>query len=79
MRQVTLAEAKTNFTELVTAAEHGEIIEIVRDGRVVVSLSAPVTRERKPLDIDALRALTEGTVPIEGKSAVQKLREDARY
>jgi prevent-host-death family protein len=78
MRQVTLAEAESNFTELVAEAERGEVIEIVRNGQVVVKLVSPGSIARKPLDVASLRALTAG-VPPQGESAVQKLRDEARY
>jgi len=81
MRQVSVAEAESRLGELVDEAQRGEQIEIIRDGKIVARLVAPSPAVRKPLDVEALRALTAGmTVPDESAAdAVRQIRDGARY
>lgn len=81
MRQVTLAEAESNFTELVAEAERGEVIEIEKQGKVVARLVAASISPKKPLDIDGLRAHL-ATMPVQDESAgdfIRKMRDEDRY
>jgi len=78
-RSVSVAEAKAHLSELLAAAEAGEIISITRRGKAVATLSS-AERPRKPIDLDELRALTDGMEYSE-VSAVDVVREmrDAGY
>ena len=78
-RSVSVAEAKAHLSELLAAAEAGEIISITRRGKAVATLSS-AERPRKPIDLDELRALTDGMQYSE-VSAVDVVREmrDAGY
>ncbi len=78
-RSVSVAEAKAHLSELLTAAEAGEVISITRRGKAVATLSS-AERPRKPIDLDELRALTDA-MPYSEVSAVDIIREmrDAGY
>lgn len=80
MTSINLADAKARLSELIDRAQRGEEIEITRRGKPVVRL-APVTPEKKRIDVRALRALTEGQ-PMQPEGAgefMRKLRDDYRY
>jgi prevent-host-death family protein len=51
-----LSEAKAKLSNLVDRAEAGEEVTILRRGRPVAKI-VPLERPRKPLDLEALRAL----------------------
>ena len=59
MDSYNLADAKAQFSDLVARAEAGEEIEIKRRGEPVAKL-VPVVRPRKKIDVEALRALSQG-------------------
>ncbi|MFD4430695.1 type II toxin-antitoxin system Phd/YefM family antitoxin [Nocardia sp. NPDC058497] len=44
MTTMSAAEASRNFSAVLSRAEHGETIHIVRHGRTVVTVSPPTTR-----------------------------------
>lgn len=76
----SLSEAKARLSELVDLAAAGEPVVITRHGKPVLELVRPQAA-RKPVDLDALRRLTEGQ-PGQQESAgafVRRLRDDARY
>lgn len=76
----SLSEAKARLSELVDLAAAGEPIVITRHGKPVVELVRPHAA-RKPVDLDALRRLTDRQ-PKQTESAgafVRRLREHARY
>ena len=80
---VTLQDAETRLSELIDRAEAGESICITRDGKPVAQLSAAVTapKPRKPIDVEALRALTE-KMPRQTQSAgefIRAMRDSDRY
>jgi prevent-host-death family protein len=80
MDTVSLAEAKARLSELVTRAAEGETVQITRRGKPVAQIT-PIRRPRKPIDIDALRALTS-KMPMQSESAgdfIRRMRDDARY
>ncbi|MGH6924696.1 MAG: type II toxin-antitoxin system Phd/YefM family antitoxin [Propylenella sp.] len=80
MDSVSLAEAKARLSELVARAAEGETVEITRRGKPVAQI-VPVRKPRKPIDIEALRALTD-SMPEQRESAgdfMRRLRDDARY
>lgn len=79
-RVFSLSEAKARLSELVDLAEAGESVVITRHGKPVLELVRPRVA-RKPIDIDALRRLTERQ-PRQRESAgelIRRMREDARY
>lgn len=76
----SLSEAKARLSELVDLAAAGETVVITRHGKPVLELVRPHAA-RKPIDLDALRRLTDRQ-PKQGESAgafVRRLRDDARY
>lgn len=82
MRQVTLAEAESNFTELVAEAERGEVIEIEKQGKVVARLMGPAeVQVRRPLDVARLRKHLQ-SMTMQDESAgtfIRKMRDEDRY
>ncbi len=79
-RTVSLAEAKTTLSELVSAAESGEVIVITKRGKPVAELRAqPLPRER--VDLQLLQDTTAGMAPQAPGAAdvVRRMRDDARY
>ena len=80
MNTVTLADVKARLSELIAQAETGEAICITRRGRPVAQLTA-IQAGRKPLDLAAMRALTE-RIPLQAEGAeefVRRMRGDDRY
>jgi prevent-host-death family protein len=52
---ISIAEAKAKFSELVKRAEAGEEILVTRHGKVVARLSPPQAASRKPPLFGALK------------------------
>jgi prevent-host-death family protein len=80
MEDVTLAAAKAHLSELIERAAKGEPVRITRRGKPVARLVG-VERQRKPIDLDALRSLT-ASQPIQlepARSWLQSARDDERY
>ena len=80
MKTVNLAHAKAHLSELIEQVAAGDTVCITRRGRPVAQLSA-VERPRKPIDIAALRALTE-KMTMQRQSAgefVRRMRDEDRY
>jgi len=80
VRSIGITEAKRRLSELVDQAAAGETICITRRGRPVAQLVA-VTKPRKPVDVAALRALTD-RMTSQTESAgefMRRLRDDYRY
>ena len=79
MEAFSLAHAKAHLSELVDRVEAGETIAITRRGKPVAQLSGTV-RPRQPIDIAALKALTDTMAPAP-QSAVDIIRamRDERY
>ena len=80
MKSVSLADAKAHLSALVTLAEAGEAVEITRRGVPVAQIVA-VKRVSKPIDVAALRALTEGmTFQTEDAGTfMRRVRDEDRY
>jgi prevent-host-death family protein len=76
MAGTNLAEAKAHLSELVDLAIAGEPQIIMRRGKPVAKIVA-IEQKRKPLDIDRIRALTDGMKM--GEEVVSKMRDEARY
>jgi prevent-host-death family protein len=80
MKEVTLADAKAHLSELVERAAQGEPVHITRRGRPVARLTG-VERQRKPIDIEALQALT-ASMPMQpepARSWLRSVRDESRY
>jgi len=80
MDTVSLAEAKARLSELVARAAGGETVQITRRGRPVAQI-VPIQGPRKPVDIEALRALRRES-PAQPQSAgefMQRMRDGERY
>jgi prevent-host-death family protein len=80
MDTISLADAKARLSELVDRAEAGEDIRISRRGKPVVRLTR-IERPRKPINIEALRKLTDA-MPMQEESAgdfIRRMRDEDRY
>ena len=80
MSDVTLADAKAHLSELVERVLRGEDVTITRRGKPVARLVG-IERKPKPIDFEALRALTE-SMPMQEESTatwLRRVRDSARY
>ncbi|TXR50611.1 type II toxin-antitoxin system Phd/YefM family antitoxin [Phyllobacterium endophyticum] len=59
MATVNIADARAHLSELVGQVEAGETIDFLRRGKLAARL-VPAETPRKPIDIAALRKLTQG-------------------
>lgn len=88
MRHVSIAELKANAEELIAAAEAGEEIAIVREGRDVVRITGfgsrppelvdmrtPEQRERQRAAVDALYELGQQIRAQHGPTTAAEIRE----
>ena len=80
MTDVTLADAKAHLSELISRVVEGDAVRITRRGKPVAQLTS-VAKSRAPVDIIALRALTDSMPPQTETAAetVRRMRDDARY
>lgn len=80
MSNISLADAKARLSELVERAAAGETVCITRRGKPMAQL-VPVVRTPKPIDVAALRALTD-SMPLQAQSAgdfIRQMRDEDRY
>ena len=80
MSDVTLADAKAHLSELVERAIQGETVQLTRRGKPVACITG-VSRQRQPIDLKSLRALTN-TMPVQAEPArswLRSVREGSRY
>jgi len=77
---VNLADAKSHLSELVSQAEHGETVRILRRGKPVAQLTA-ISSTRKPIDIALLASVTEGMQPQDDSAGdfMRTMRDGERY
>jgi prevent-host-death family protein len=77
---VNLAEAKATLSDLVRRAAGGETINIALRGKPVVQLT-PIKESRKPIDVEALRRLTDKMQPQteDTETFMRRLRDSDRY
>ena len=75
---VSLANAKAHLSELAERAAAGESILITKRGKAVVRLSS-ATAPKKPIDANALRAVTDTQHNSIDKTFIRRMRDDARY
>jgi prevent-host-death family protein len=81
MTDVSIAEAKAHFSELVDRAEAGEVVRITRRGKPVARLMPPEPKKRKRIDVEALQRLTESSPwqPVSAGEFIRKMRDEDRY
>lgn len=80
MKSVSVAEAKTHLSDLISRAAEGETVNITRRGKPVAQLVA-VKKPRKKVDVDMLRRITAGQ-PLQKQSAgdfIREMRDSDRY
>jgi antitoxin (DNA-binding transcriptional repressor) of toxin-antitoxin stability system len=79
-KTVTLADAKTHLSELTERAAAGEEVIITKRGKPVARISQP-ERPRKPIDLYALRHLTDSMLPQpeDAGEFMRNMRENSRY
>ncbi len=80
MDSVSLADAKAHLSELVERAAAGETVCITKRGKPVAQIT-PIIKPRKPIDFEALKALTDSMTPqTEGAGEfMRRMRDEARY
>lgn len=80
MERVNLADAKTHLSALVDRVGDGETVEILKRGKPVARL-VPIVAPKKPIDVAALKALTD-RMPYQEVGAgefIRQMRDNARY
>ena len=77
MDAVSFTEAKAHLSELFDRAEAGESIEVTRRGKPAGRI-VPPERKKVPIDVDALRALTDRQ-KMQDSDSVRRMRDAARY
>jgi len=80
MKSVNVADAKAHLSELIETAASGDTVYITRRGKPMARLTA-VEVPRKPIDLAALKALTDG-MPAQSESAgtfIRRMRDEDRY
>jgi prevent-host-death family protein len=80
MSTVNLADAKAHLSKLVDRAAAGDTVRIMRRGKPVAQITA-VQTPRRPIDLSALRAMTD-MMPLQRESArdlLHRLRDEDRY
>lgn len=58
----------------------GERVRIMRRGKVIAQINK-ITRERRPINLNALRALTPNMTPqtVPASDMMRDMRDEARY
>lgn len=82
MADISIAEAKAHFSELVDRAEAGEVVRITRRGKQVARLMPPEQKtKKKRIDVEALRKFTESMPwqPVSAGEFIRKMRDEDRY
>ncbi|OBZ95177.1 prevent-host-death protein [Pararhizobium polonicum] len=80
MKSLNLADAKSHLSELVSQAEAGETVRILRRGKPVAQLTA-IAAAQKPIDLAWLASVTE-EMPLQEESAgdfIRAMRDSDRY
>jgi len=80
MSDIPLADAKAHLSDLVERAARGESVRITRRGRPVAQITG-IDREPVPIDLAALRVLTDG-MPLQvepARSWLRSVRDGSRY
>ena len=77
---MNLADAKAHLSELVEEAAAGNPVCITRRGKPVAQIIA-ADIPRKPIDVPALRAMTDA-MPLQSERArdfIRRIRDEGRY
>jgi prevent-host-death family protein len=79
MDEVTVAEAKAHLSELIERAERGVPVRITRRGKLVARITG-VERRPKPIDLNALRAVTasQPAQPEPARIWLRSVRDEER-
>lgn len=80
MTQVNLADVKAHLSELVERVEAGETVQILKRGKAVAEI-VPIKKPRKPIDLQALRALRQSQPKqsVDSGTFVCEMRDSERY
>ncbi|ANA15260.1 MULTISPECIES: type II toxin-antitoxin system Phd/YefM family antitoxin [Acetobacter] len=80
MQTVNLVDAKAHLSRLIDQAMQGEPVRIMRRGKVIAQINK-ITRERRPINLNALRALTANMTPqtVPARDMMRDMRDEARY
>jgi len=80
LNDIPLGEAKARLSELVDRVLAGESVRITRRGKPVAQLTG-VASPKKPVDVAALRALTDSMTPQKetAEETVRRMRDGDRY
>ena len=80
MTDISIAEAKAHFSELVERAEAGETMRITRRGKLVARLVPPEPKKKR-IDLEALRKLTKSSPrqPVSAGEFIRQMRDEDRY
>ena len=80
MAQVNLADVKAHLSELVERVEAGETVQILKRGKPVAEI-VPIKKPRKPIDLEALRALRQSQPKqeIDSGTFIRTMRDSERY
>ncbi len=77
MRTVSAAQAKAHLSEILSAVEGGEELQISRRGRAIARLvPEPKSVTTSPFDFDALAAFVDGQAASAGNSVVDMRTQD---
>jgi len=78
MRTVSVAQAKTHLSEILTQVEAGEELQISRRGQPIARLvPEPKSGLASGFDFEALAAFVDGQPPSVGNSVVAMRAQDA--
>lgn len=80
MQTVNLVEAKAHLSQLVEQVIQGQPVRIMKRGKVVAQINS-VVRERKPINLNVLRALTDNMTrqTVSASESVRAMRDEDRY
>jgi prevent-host-death family protein len=78
--RVSLADAKARLSALVEQAANGETVQITRRGKIVAQIT-PVQSPKKPIELAALRAVTDTMQPQSESAAtfIRTMRDEDRF
>lgn len=80
MQTVNLVEAKAHLSQLVEQVIQGQPVRIMKRGKVVAQINS-VVRERKPINLNMLRTLTDNMTrqTVSASESVRAMRDEDRY
>jgi len=78
MRSVSVADAKAHLSEILSAVETGQELQISRRGRAIARLvPEPKQVANSPFDFNALAAFVDGQTATSGNSVVAMRKQDS--